>query len=238
MKGAQHARDGKTAPSPPPGPHRPGRVGGDRYRRVTDGHRGPGEDHGAGPARWRWQRAIHQQAVLREHGRALHGPGNPDLPLHPDQRQRHEDQAPDLRRHHPGHRPARRQRPGRGRGPRLQDPAGLRDLRQPAGHRQRRPLLRGDDRPVRQPDRQGYFHPEPAGRRPGHLHRAHQQRGEQPARRARRLRRPHLEDRQSHRHLPRSRSDPPAGQPQRGQQRRGRQPGLPTTRPTSTRSST
>ena len=43
-----------------------------------------------------------------------------------------------------------------------------------------RRVLRRDRRPVRQPDRQGQVHPEPARSRAGQLHPPHQQRAEQP----------------------------------------------------------
>ena len=49
----------------------------------------------------------HQQAVLRQHRRAVHRQEHAHLPVHADQRQRHERRSPLLRRHHPGDRRAR-----------------------------------------------------------------------------------------------------------------------------------
>ena len=56
MKGAQHARDRKTATSLPAGHHRPGGHGGDRSRRVPGGQPGGGGErrqHAPGQRLWR-----------------------------------------------------------------------------------------------------------------------------------------------------------------------------------------
>ena len=92
---------------------------------------------------------------------------------------------------HPVDRGAGPQRAGGRRRPGLQDPQGLRHRGQPAGDRERRPVLRRDHRPLRQPHRQGHV-PAAAAERARDLHAADQQRRQRPARRPRRLRRPRL----------------------------------------------
>ena len=101
MKGAQYARDRKTATSPRAGRHRAGRHGGDSRRRVPSGHPGQAATHHSPPRPER--RPVRQQAVLRQHGRAVHRQEHRGLPLHAQQRQGHERPDPHLRRHRPGH---------------------------------------------------------------------------------------------------------------------------------------
>ena len=122
---------------------------------------------------------------------------------------------------------AGQERPVGRRGARLQDPGGLRQVRQPAGGPDHRRVLRRDRRPVRQPDRQRHVHPEPA-RPVGPVKYTcpRQQRAERPARRDRRLRQPHLGRPAGLRSWLRRRAAHP-GQPERRRGRRRRVPRLP-----------
>src|SRR6266576_1104850 len=69
MNGAHYARARKTPTSPWQGRHRAGRHGGASRRRVPSGKSGRGRPTRLG----RERRPVGHQAVLRQHGGALHG---------------------------------------------------------------------------------------------------------------------------------------------------------------------
>ena len=152
------------------------------------GHRwaGGGDERGCvsrGVGGWALQ-DLHQQGELRDGELGALRRRSDRVPLHDDQQQLHAGAGHHLRRHGavdqcPGPAGERgRHRAG------LCHPEGIREPGQPATGDAgfRRSLLRGDDRPVRQPDRGRQLQAERAD-----LHAAGQQRAEHAARRVRRL---------------------------------------------------
>src|SRR5215469_11213344 len=138
-EGSSHAHRGQTPASRQDRGRRPG-CGSPHGRHYRRGEGACRLERGAQGGRF----PVHQQGVFRQHGGAVHGQDDAHLPLHADQRSRREHPASLLRRDHPGDLRPWPGWPGQGRGARIRDPRGLRRQGQPAGDRQRRPVLTVD----------------------------------------------------------------------------------------------